>query len=52
VAVRLPIVLAILGALIVAAGTAAVYVPAGIILAGLEFLGAAYLIAYLEARRP
>lgn len=48
---RLPIALAILGALIVVAGTAAVYVPAGIILAGLELLGAAYLIAYLEARR-
>lgn len=44
--------LAILGALTVAAGAAAMYAPAGIVLAGLELLGASYLIAYLEARRP
>lgn len=48
---RLPVVLVALGAVLVVVGIGAVYVPAGIVSAGLELVGAAYLIAYLEARR-
>lgn len=45
------LLLAILGALAVAVGAALVYLPAGVIVAGLELLVAAYVIRYLEARR-
>jgi len=43
--------MAILGALVVAAGIAMVFVPAGVIAAGIELIAGAYLRAYLEARR-
>lgn len=45
------LLLAILGALAVAVGTGLVFLPAGLIVAGLELLAAAYVIRYLEARR-
>jgi hypothetical protein len=45
------LLLAVLGALVVAVGVALIYPPAGVIVAGLELLAAAYVIRYLEARR-
>lgn len=48
---KLPVALAALGGLMVSVGVAAAYVPAGLVVGGLECIGAAYLIAYLEARR-
>lgn len=47
----LALVLALLGALAVVVGAAMVYVPAGVVVAGVEFLSAAYAIGYREARR-
>lgn len=44
-------VLAILGALAVAVGAGLVYLPAGLIVGGVEALAGAYVIAYLRARR-
>ena len=40
--------LAILSAVVVAAGVAMVYLPAGVIAAGVEGLAGAYVIRYLE----
>ena len=45
------LLLAVLGALAVAAGVGWIYPPAGLIAAGVELLAAAYVIRYLEARR-
>lgn len=45
------LLLAVLGALAVAVGAGLVFLPAGLIVAGLELLAAAYVIRYLEARR-
>jgi len=42
--------LAALGAAAVAVGAGLVYLPAGVIAAGVEALAAAYVIGYLEAR--
>jgi hypothetical protein len=36
----------------IAAGVACIYPPAGLIAAGVEGLAVAYVLAYLEARRP
>jgi hypothetical protein len=49
--VTLVVVLAALGSLAVAVGAGLVFLPAGLIVAGLELLAAAYVIRYLEARR-
>ena len=46
-----PVVLAALSACSVAVGVAFVYFPAGLIVAGLEGLAAAYVVAYLAAGR-
>lgn len=48
---RLALALALLGALIVAAGVALVSVPLGAVVLGLELIAAAYMIQYWEARR-
>lgn len=46
-----PVALAVLGALAIAVGVGMVFLPAGVIVAGVEALAAAYVIRYLEARR-
>ena len=43
--------LALLGAVAVAVGVALLSVPAGVVVAGVELLAAAYVVRYLEARR-
>lgn len=43
------LILAIIGAAIIAAGIALIYLPAGIITAGLLLVAAAYIARYLEA---
>lgn len=48
---NLLVVLAVLGALMVAAGIGLVYLPAGVIAAGVLLLAGAYVIGYLKARR-
>lgn len=48
---RFVVALAVLGALAVAVGVGLVFVPAGVIVAGVEALCGAYVIGYLEARR-
>jgi hypothetical protein len=50
VAVR-AVLLAVLGAVVVAVGVGMVYLPAGVIVAGLELVGASYVFGYLEANR-
>lgn len=45
-------VLAVLGAIVVAVGAAMVFVPAGVIVAGLELLAAGYVRRYIETRQP
>lgn len=47
----LPVVLAVLGAALVAAGLGLWSVPAGLVAAGLALLVAAYLAAYTAAHR-
>lgn len=47
----LAVALATLGAAGLALGVGLVYLPAGVIAAGVESLAAAYVIGYLEARR-
>jgi len=49
--VRLAAVLAVVGMLAVATGVGLIYLPAGVIVGGLECVTAAYVIGYLEARR-
>jgi ABC-type phosphate transport system auxiliary subunit len=49
--VAVTLLLAVLGALAVAVGVGAYSWPAGVIVAGIEALAAAYIIRYLEARR-
>jgi hypothetical protein len=44
------LILAILGALLVACGAGLWNVPAGLVTAGLECLAAAYVASYLKAR--
>jgi len=48
---RFAVVLAALGSVTVAAGAGLVYLPAGLIVGGLEMLAAAYAVAYVRARR-
>lgn len=48
---RFALLLALLGAVLVAAGVAWVYPPAGVITAGVEAIAVAYMIQYWEARR-
>lgn len=45
------VLLAVLGALLIAIGAGMTYRPAGPIAAGLLLLAAAYIVGYLEARR-
>lgn len=45
------LLLAVLGALAVAVGAGMVFLPAGVIVVGVEAIVAAYIIRYLEARR-
>jgi uncharacterized membrane-anchored protein YitT (DUF2179 family) len=44
-------VLAVLSALVIAVGVAMVYLPAGVITAGIEGVAGAYVLRYLEARK-
>lgn len=48
---RLAVALAVAGALAVAVGAGLVCLPAGVIVAGVELLAAAYVVGYLGARR-
>lgn len=43
--------LAVLGALVVAVGVAMVFLPAGVIVAGLELVAAGYVRRYIETRQ-
>lgn len=43
--------LAILGALVVAVGVAMIFLPAGVIVAGLELVAAGYVRRYIETRQ-
>lgn len=43
--------LAVLGALVVAVGVAMIFLPAGVIVAGLELVAAGYVRRYIETRR-
>lgn len=45
------VILAVLGALLVAAGAGLWNVPVGLVVAGAECLGGAYVITYLKAKR-
>jgi hypothetical protein len=47
----LKLALAVLSALLVVVGAGLVFLPAGLITAGLEGFAALYLWAYMEARR-
>ena len=49
-AVRLPVLLALGGALLVAGGVALISVPVAVIVAGVESLAAAYTVAYVRVR--
>lgn len=44
-------VLAALSALVIAAGVAMIYAPAGVVVAGIEGLLAAYAVRYMEAHK-
>jgi ABC-type glucose/galactose transport system permease subunit len=48
---RFAAALAVLGALVFAAGVGMVYLPAGVMVGGLELMTAAYVIGYLGVRR-
>jgi hypothetical protein len=45
------VILAALGAVLMAAAVGAVWLPAGVFWAGLELVTAGYVMRYLEARR-
>ena len=47
---RIAVLLALVGALAVALGVGLVFLPAGVVVAGVEALVAAYLIQYWKAR--
>ena len=47
---RIAVILALVGALAVALGVGLVFLPAGVVVAGVEALVAAYLIQYWKAR--
>lgn len=42
-------VLAVVGAVLLAVGVGLIFVPAGVVTAGVVFLAAAYVVRYLEA---
>ena len=42
------LILAVVGALLVAAGVGLIFLPAGLIVGGLEAIAAGYVIAYLR----
>lgn len=44
-------VMAVFGAVVLALGAGLVYLPAGLIAAGLELVGGAYVVAYLGRAR-
>lgn len=44
------VLLAALGALLIVGGVAMVSIPAGVVVAGVELVGAGYLTAYVRAR--
>lgn len=48
---RLALFLALVGALAVATGVGLVFLPAGLVVAGVEAMAGAYMIQYWEARR-
>lgn len=48
---RIPAVLAVLGALAIAVGVGLMSLPAGVIAGGVECLAGAYVVSYLGARR-
>lgn len=48
---RVALLLALCGALTVATGAGLVFLPAGLIVAGIEAMAGAYMIQYWEARR-
>jgi hypothetical protein len=45
------VVLAVVGAVLAATGVALVYLPAGLIVAGVECVAAAYVVTYLRGAR-
>jgi hypothetical protein len=47
---NLIVILAVLGALAIAAGVGLIYLPAGLIVGGLEMLAAGYVAQYLRAK--
>lgn len=48
---RLPLILAVLGAILVAGGVAMVAVPVAVVVAGLELIAGAYVARYVQVRR-
>lgn len=46
-----PTVLVVLGALVVAVGVAMVFLPAGVIVAGLELVAAGYVRRYIDTKQ-
>jgi hypothetical protein len=48
----LAVLLALAGAVLVAAGVGLWSLPAGLVVGGVELVAAAWLVAYFEARRP
>lgn len=46
-----PVTLAVAGALVVAVGVAMIFLPAGVIVAGLELVTAGYVRRYVETRQ-
>ena len=47
---RLPVLLAVCGAFLLAGGVALISVPVSLMVAGVEAMAAAYAIAYVKAR--
>lgn len=48
---RVPLILAVLGALLVAYGVALVAVPAAFVVAGVELIAGGYVLRYLRVHR-
>lgn len=44
------VMLALLGAALIAVGVGLIFLPAGVIVGGIELVAAAYVIRYLEAQ--
>lgn len=47
----LPVLLAVLGAVLIASGVGLASLPAGLVTGGLECIAGAYVVGYLGARR-